>query len=105
MVISFVLLGSSIVSTIVCLAIISRILQAIAKKESNTVKRLCNHLLVVLVCGAGTLSAYTLLDVFEKTPHVSIGLIALKLLGCVGPFLIGGGVAIYMFRKAAKNMN
>lgn len=94
-----------IASLIVDLVLIGRVLQAITQKNSKKIKSLCNKLLLALVIGAGTLSVNTLLDVFEKPYQVTFGLIVLKLIGCIGPFLFGGGLAIYMFRKVAANID
>ena len=102
--IPFIFLGVCVVSLVVCFVLLNRILRALAKKEASKVENLCNKLLISVICGALSLSAYTVLDAFEKYHHLTVGLIFLKILGTIGPFAIGGGCAIYMFRKAAKKM-
>jgi len=102
--IPIVLLIICILSIIIDLILISCIVQAITKKDSVTVKKSCNKLLLAIICGAVTLSIYTVLDVLKTGPSVSLWLITLKLLNCIGPFIIGEGAALYMFRKAAKKI-
>lgn len=101
-IVSFMLLGVCAVSLVACLVLINHILQALAKYEVSKTEHLCNKLFVSIICGALSLSACVVLDAFEKYPHLTVGVILLKILGTIGPFAIGGGLAIYMFRKAAK---
>lgn len=100
----FILLGICAVSFVADLVILNRMLRALAKKEAGKVEKLCNKSLVSIICGALSLSACVVLDEFEKYPHLTIGLIFLKILGTIGPFAIGGGFEIHMFRKAAKRI-
>lgn len=98
----FVLLGICAVSLIACFVLVNHILQALSKKETRKVERMCGRLTLSLVCGGLSLSSYVALDTLKKVPHLTIGLILLKIVGAIGPFAIGGGYAVYMFYKAAK---
>lgn len=101
---SIIMLLMCIISVIVGFILISRILHAITRKDAPAVRQLCNKFTLVIIWGGGTLSIYTVLDAIKEIPHISLLLIALKILGSMGPFFIGGGVAVHMFRKAAKNL-
>lgn len=100
----FILLGICTVSLVADLVLLNRMLRALAKKEASKVEKLCNKSLVSIICGALSLSAYVVLDELEKYPYLTIGLIFLKILGTIGPFAIGGGFEIYIFRKAVKKI-
>lgn len=93
------------ISLIIDFILIRKILQAITMKNSQKIRSLCNNFLLTLIIGAGSLSINTLLDILQKTHDLSLGLIILKLFGCIGPFVFGGGLAIYMFRKVAANID
>lgn len=100
-VVSFMLLGICTGSLIACFVLIHRMLQALSKKEPDSVNKMCRIFLFCIICGGLSLSSYVVLDTLAKTPSVTIGLILLKIWGAIGPFAIGGGCAIYLFRKAA----
>ena len=101
---SAIILLVCIIAVIIGFILVSRILHAITRKDAKAVRQLCNKFKWTIICGGGALSIYTIMDVIGEMPHIYILLIALKLLGSMGPFLIGGGVAVHMFRKAADNM-
>lgn len=100
--VSFSLLGICASSLIACFLLISHILQALSKKEMNQAEKACGRLALSLICCALSLSCYVILDSLEKDPHLTFGLILLKILGTIGPLAIGGGYAVYVFHKASK---
>lgn len=92
------------VSLIACFILINHILQALSKKEAGKIEKMCNRFLLSVALGALSFSSCIVLDALEKDPHLSIGLIVLKLLGTMAPFAIGGGFAAYEFRQAVKKI-
>lgn len=101
-VIYFMFLGVCMVSLVICFVAMNRILLALSIKEKGKGEKWYGKFFWSLICVALSMSICVALDALEKDPYLTIGLLALKILGTIGPFVIGGGYALYTFHKALK---
>ena len=97
-----VLLIICMISLVLDLIMVSRILQEIQQKQVEKIKKDCVKFGGTIALGGITLGFHTLIDAIINTPAVSLSLITLKIFGSIGPFIIGGGIAICFFLRAAK---
>ena len=90
-------------SVFVCIIMCTKILKGIAKKQKKETIVSCNYYTISLTLSIISRFSATFIEELARFSIHSSSIIFAKSLWEVLPLIIGGGSALYLFKKAAKN--